>query len=104
MTNIKEQLGKRIREIRKNRNYTQEKLSELADMEIPTLSNIENGKNYPNYETLAKLSKALGVRPYELYMFDYYISKEDMIKEISSHMQNDETLATQLYKFYTCIK
>ncbi len=104
MTNIKEQLGKRIKEIRKRRNFTQEKLSELADMEIPTLSNIENGKNYPNYETLAKISKALDVRPYELYMFDYYISKDEMIQEITSKMKTDENLTKQLYKFYTCIK
>ena len=104
MNNIKIQLGNRIKEIRKKRKYTQEKLSELANMEIASLCNIENGKNYPNHETLAKIAKALDVRPYELYMFDYYISKDEMINEISAKMQNDEKLAQQLYKFYISVK
>ena len=73
-------------------------------MEIASLCNIENGKNYPNHETLAKIAAALDVRPYELYMFDYYISTDEMVAEISSKMKNDEKLAQQIYKFYTCIK
>lgn len=47
MGNIKSLLGKRIKEIRKKRGLTQEKLAELAGIETPSLSNIENGKNYP---------------------------------------------------------
>lgn len=40
MGNIKNLLGKRIKEIRKRRGLTQEKLAELAGIEIPSLSNI----------------------------------------------------------------
>ena len=45
MGNIKHLLGKRIKEIRKRRGFTQEKLAELAGIEIPSLSNIENLNN-----------------------------------------------------------
>ena len=69
--NIKVLLGKRIKEIRLKNGYTQEKLAELAGIEIPSLSNIENGKNYPSHETLEKLSNALNVRPFELFLFEY---------------------------------
>ncbi|MBQ8482635.1 helix-turn-helix transcriptional regulator [bacterium] len=104
MNNIKERLGKRIKELRKRQNLTQEKLSEIAGIEIPSLSNIENGKNYPNHETLAKISDALRVKPYELFMFDYYVSKEQMINEIIKKMENDDELARKLYQFFLCVK
>lgn len=104
MKNIKQLIGKRIKEIRKKRNYTQEKLAELAGIEIPSLSNIENGKNYPNYETLEKLSNALDVSPYELYIFEYYKPKDELIKIMTEYMNNNEELTRQMYKFFLCIK
>ncbi len=104
MGNIKNLLGKRIKEIRKKRNLTQEKLAELAGIETPSLSNIENGKNYPNNETLEKLSEALQVRPYELYMFDYYLPPQKLIEEMLNCMQKDENLTQKMYQYFICIK
>ena len=104
MGNIKELLGKRIKELRKRRGLTQEKLSELAGIETPSLSNIENGKNYPNCETLDKISSALNVRPFELYLFEYYIPKEELIAEMVHSMENDEKLAQKMYQYFLCIK
>ena len=104
MTNIKLLLGKRIKEIRKKRGYTQEKLAELADIEIPSLSNIENAKNYPNSETLEKLSKAQSLAPYEWYMFDYYKTHEELLKGMFDIMQNDKNLTEKMYKFFMCVK
>ena len=104
MGNIKSLLGKRIKEIRKKRGLTQEKLAELAGIETPSLSNIENGKNYPNNETLEKLSDALKIRPYELYMFDYYLPPEKLIKEMLDYMQNDENLTQKMHRYFMCIK
>ena len=59
MGNIKYQLGKRIKELRQKQKFTQEKLAELAGIEIPSLSNIENGKNYPNMKPLKNLQMLL---------------------------------------------
>lgn len=104
MSNIKYLLGKRIKELRLRRKYTQEKLAEMSNIEIPSLSNIENGKNYPNSETLLKISNALDVRPFELFMFDYYLPKEIMIEEMINLMQENEDLAQKMYKYFLCIK
>lgn len=104
MSNIKCLLGKRIKELRQKRKYTQEKLAEMANIEIPSLSNIENGKNYPNHETLNKLAIALNVRPFELFIFEYYKSTEQMIKEMMVLMQEDEELVRKMYKYFLCIK
>ena len=68
------------------------------------MSNIENGKNYPNYETLDKISSALNVRPFELYLFEYYIPKEELIAEMVHSMENDEKLAQKMYQYFLCIK
>lgn len=104
MSEIKSLLGKRIRELRLKRKYTQEKLAEMAGIEIPSLSNIENGKNYPNQETLQKISEGLQVRPYELYMFDYYRPKNELIKEMTDYMEQDEILVQKMYKYFLCTK
>ena len=104
MGNIKNLLGKRIKEIRKKRGLTQERLAERAGIEAPSLSNIENGKIYPNNETLEKLSDALNVRPYELYMFDYYLPPEELINEMLEYMKKDEGLTQKMYQYFLCVK
>lgn len=104
MGNIKVLLGKRIKELRKKQGLTQEKLSEFANIETPSLSNIENGKNYPNHETLEKLSTALQVRPYEMFIFDYYKSHKELIEEMNAYMLKNEKLTRQMYQFFECIK
>jgi transcriptional regulator with XRE-family HTH domain len=53
-------LGKRIRALRAKCGYTQERLSELADLDYKYIQRIE-GKNPPSVkiDTLEKLAKAL---------------------------------------------
>ena len=106
MSKIKILLGKRIRELRKERNITQEKLSELAEIEIPSLSNIENGKNYPNSETLEKLARALDVMPYELYIFEHLRlpDTKKLISEMCGAMEKNEQLTRKIYNVYRSIK
>ena len=100
MDNIKTLLGKRIKELRQKRRYTQEKLAEMANIEIPSLSNIENGKNYPNHETLYKLATALNVRPFELFIFEYYQNSAQMLKEMMALMEKDDELIRKMYKYF----
>ena len=61
-TNIRLKLGKKIRQIRKRRGITQQKLSELANIDYKYIQKIE-GKNPPNIkvETLEKLAKAFNI-------------------------------------------
>jgi transcriptional regulator with XRE-family HTH domain len=103
MRNIKDLLGKRIKEIRRKNGLTQEKLAEMAGIEIPSLSNIENGKNYPNHETLEKISQALAVKPYELYIFDYYMPKEALLEEMFTSMKQNDELTQKMYQYFMCI-
>ncbi|MDD5431658.1 MAG: helix-turn-helix transcriptional regulator [Candidatus Omnitrophica bacterium] len=69
-TNIRLKLGKRIKELRLKLGLTQEKLSELAQIDYKYLQRIE-GKNPPalKIDTIEKLAKALKVKPAELLKF-----------------------------------
>jgi transcriptional regulator with XRE-family HTH domain len=59
-------LGKRVRELRQERGYSQEKLAELANIHENHVRRIEGGTANPSYLVLVKLAKALGVSPGEL--------------------------------------
>jgi transcriptional regulator with XRE-family HTH domain len=56
-----EMIGKRIRQLRIERNMTQEVLARCAGLTKGYLSKIENSPNSPPVSTLIKISKALGV-------------------------------------------
>lgn len=68
--NIRLKLSKRIKELRVKCRYTQEKLSEVADIDYKYIQRIE-GKNPPalKIDTIEKLAKALKVKPAELLKF-----------------------------------
>ena len=51
----KKLLGRRIKELIKQRGISQEKLAELVGIEPTALSNIVTGRNYPLMSTLEKI-------------------------------------------------
>ena len=55
------ELGKRIAEIRKDNALTQEGLAEICNVTRQTISNWENGKSYPDLETLVLISDKFNV-------------------------------------------
>jgi len=55
------ELGKRIAEIRKENKLTQEGLAEICSVTRQTISNWENGKSYPDLETLVLISDTFDV-------------------------------------------
>lgn len=50
-------LGEKIRKMRKEKNLSQEQLAEKLDVSRQTISNWENGKFYPDIDSLVNLSK-----------------------------------------------
>ena len=55
----KEDIGKTVRTLRKLKGLSQERLGELVNVELNTISNIERGLQYPSVRTLEKLSEVL---------------------------------------------
>lgn len=71
-TNMKENefnvlLGRRIKKLRKAKNLSQEKLAELIDKSVDTVSNIERGIFAPRLDTALEIANALGIELFELF-------------------------------------
>lgn len=59
-------LGRNLRRQREKREFTQEKLGELAELDPTYISGIERGTRNPGVKNIARLAKALGVSPAKL--------------------------------------
>ncbi|MDR2177952.1 MAG: helix-turn-helix transcriptional regulator [Treponema sp.] len=90
---IKDILGGNIKLLRARRGLSQADLSEKADISINFLSNIERGLKFPQPEMLSKLSNALGVEVYKLFLED--IAPDDD-KELLNHISEDLTKTVNL--------
>jgi transcriptional regulator with XRE-family HTH domain len=58
--------GKRVRELRKERGWSQEELAEAAGMNWLQVGHIERGASDPKLSTIVKLAKALRIHPADL--------------------------------------
>ena len=58
---IEKRIGARVKEARLNKKLTQAELAEAIDKAFETISNIERGKTYPNFQTLWDISLIVGV-------------------------------------------
>ena len=59
-------LGNNLKEARKNKDYTQEKMEELCDIVTRYYQKIEAGKSNITLKTLYRLSEILEVHPSDL--------------------------------------
>jgi transcriptional regulator with XRE-family HTH domain len=67
---VKATLGKNIKFLRTQRDFTQAVLAEKADISIIFLSSIERGTKYPKPDILARIANALEVEVFELFKGD----------------------------------
>lgn len=72
--NLKQQFGRRLAELRKARNLSQEDLAYLLDVSTETVSHIERGIHGPRFDLLEDISRTLGVEPKELFNFTSQLS------------------------------
>lgn len=76
--NTKELIGKRIKELRKKKDLSQEGLSEQAEITPNYLSRIERGTENPTLDMFIKLAHALDVEIWELFDFGHGVSRKDL--------------------------
>lgn len=100
----KKLLGKRIKELRKNAGYTQEKLAELIDIETSSLSGIESGRHFPSLPTIEKISNKLNVELKSLFDFNhlqpYEKMKLDIINNIDKLNEKELSIIYKLFEFF----
>lgn len=83
---IKKELGKKIKRMRIEKGFTQERLAELIDISQKALSSIETGENFVKAETLDKILTAFDITPEELFSVNHLKSSAELIKMINNNI------------------
>ena len=99
---IKKTLGLKIKELRKKAKFSQEKFSEMVDMNPRQIVRIENGESFPTAENLERIALALNITPQELFYNEAFIPDEILKQEISKSLNTLNN--KELRMIYTLIK
>jgi len=86
--NIKQELGEKIKRIRKQRGLTQEELAEKIDITSRNLSNIELGISFPKPETLEKFLNAMNVSTQTLFSNDNIKTDQELVDSINFYIDS----------------
>lgn len=83
-------LSLKIKHIREECKLNQEKFSEMINVDISTISNIENNKVFPSFETACKIMYSCKLEPNDfLDCINYKTSKNDILNLlILEHLKN----------------
>ena len=101
---LKKEVGKNIKKIRKERKITQEILAESIGIETISLSKIETGKSYPTSDNLGKIANILDVEPYEFFIFENTKKISDLKREITILVNNIQNDRKKLVKILNIVK
>lgn len=96
----KKALGKRIKEARLNKKYTQEVLAEKADIGLMYLGEIERGIKMPSLKVFIKLVEALEVSADYVLRNELSSGREYIFDELTKKL---EALTPQQRKTASCI-
>ena len=102
--NLKKLTGLRIKELRKARGWSQEKLAELMNIGERNLSKIECGLNFLSADALVSLCNAFNVQPQELLSFKHLDEKEKIKEELIEKIKSDNVDIKLLYKIYNVLQ
>ncbi len=83
---VKFELGKKIKKLRQEKGYTQEKLSELIDISQRALSSIELGENFVTADTLDKLLKAFDITLEEMFATNQLKESSELLNMINKNI------------------
>ncbi|EES74476.1 helix-turn-helix domain-containing protein [Paenibacillus sp. MB22_1] len=98
--NLPEIVGKRIREYRKQKNWTQEQLAEAASLHYSYIGGVERGDRNISLETLEKIAVALDVPAGDLFRTEVVLDKQQLLDEhmklVSSRSAEEIALITKI--------
>lgn len=105
MGEISKKLGKRIKELRERKKLTQLVFTEMVNMESSNISKIERGIQIPKEESLIKIAQALNVTVKDLFDYEHFENKQELIKKIIEILNDsDEKTVQNFYKILINIK
>ena len=105
---IRSVFAKNVKEQRKKLGFTLEKLAELTGLAVQTINDIEGGRRWVSDKTITKLSTALQIESYQLFIADFFSQNRkkdcltqqllDMKKKILKNV--DSQIKTQFSDFF----
>ncbi len=102
---IKELLGKKIKNLRIKNGLTQSELAKMIGISQRSLSGIETGENFLTAETLSKLLECLNISIDELFALEHLKSADELAKEIIKDIKSlsDEDKIRTVYKLIKAV-
>jgi len=85
---VLKKLGERIRELRKWRGLSQEKLAAKAGLHFTYIGDIERGKRNVAIENVSKIAKALEIELADLFKSDEAIEKKMRVDDIAKLLKD----------------
>lgn len=85
--------GDKVKNLRKYKKITQEKLAELAEIDIRQVARIEAGESLPSIPTLLKFCSVLSVTPNEL--LDFSSEENTAVTALKSDINDILSLAKE---------
>ena len=101
---IKKELGRKIKNIRIRKGYTQEKFSEMAEISQRALSSIELGENFVTADTLDKLLYALEITAEKLFATNDVKEPEELLRMINENISQISNNPEKLEIIYNLTK
>lgn len=101
---IQQQLGKKIKYLRKIKGISQESFAEKIGIATNTLSSIETGNAFMTATTLEKIIEILEITPKELFSLENQIENEDMYSYIIKKIDFIKNDSDRLKILYNIIK
>ena len=101
---IKRLLGKKIKQYRILRNYTQEQLAEKLNISQRTLSGIECGANFLTAQTLNKIFEVLEITPDDLFYLNYLKPNKELVNELISDIKMQINDTDKLHTIYKVVQ
>ena len=92
----KKLIGRRIKELRRRKGFSQEQLAEKADINSKYLSRMERGTENPTLDMLIKLSNALEVEMWEMFDFGHVASQKELKQAIQDFSRTADEPALRL--------
>lgn len=101
MKTTKQLLAMRLKELRKSRGLTQERLAEMIGRDTKHISKLEIAGSYPSIETLERIANALNVELKDIFNFDGFQDKNYITDEFTKLLKySDEKYLKTLYKIH----
>lgn len=95
---LKKDFGLRLKTLRKQKGYSQEKFSEMINVAQNTLSNIENGIHFCSADTIEKIANALEISPQDLFNFGQKNPQLKLLDNINETLANNPDRINDIWR------